>query len=89
MFDLKAAELRKCTLFRTASVEYAFEKTNNPYCILKFFPELASSLGLETSSVEAAQPHFMTIRYLSLDDDEARPTVEQGEDSGAQGRSDQ
>lgn len=72
LFDLDVAELTQCALFETKTVTHTFVQTNNWYCIPKHHPKIAAGVGLDISSPEAAQPHFLKIKYFSVS--EAPPT---------------
>ncbi len=75
LFDLDVAELTQCALFETKAVTHSFVQTNNWYCIPKHHPTIAASKGLDILSPEAAQPHFLTIRYFPVS--ENSPTAPQ------------
>jgi hypothetical protein len=78
LFDLDAACPMNGTLYNTESVSYKFEKANNTYYIPKHYPELAQSVGVDPTSVEAESPCYMRIvAFRSVDaKDESDETVE-------------
>lgn len=82
LFDLDAAELAACALFEAKAVVHTFTQANNWYRIPKHHPNIASRIGLDVLSPEAAQPHFLKIRYSAISDapPSARPTDEPAEE---------
>jgi hypothetical protein len=45
LFDLGSAELINCGLYETKSVTFAFSQADNPYFIVKHYPEIMKSLA--------------------------------------------
>lgn len=76
LFDLDRAELTQCALFETKTVTQTFIQVNNWYCIPKHHPRIASSIGLDILSAEAAQPHFLKIRYFPACEDPPTARIE-------------
>jgi len=77
LFDLDAADPINGTLYEAESVSYEFQQKNNTYFIPKHYPDLASSMGLETSEAEAEVPHSAHVdRYLPMESEGGDEPVE-------------
>lgn len=50
LFDVKAAELINCGLYETKSVSFEFEQADNPYFVVKHYPEIEKSPAADESA---------------------------------------
>lgn len=56
LFDVATAELINCGLYQTKSVAFEFDHADNPYFILKHYPEIAKSIATDDGPPAAAEP---------------------------------
>jgi hypothetical protein len=52
LFDIEAADLVMCGLQKTKGVEYKFEQADNPYFVVKYYPDIAKSLEQDSIAPE-------------------------------------
>lgn len=55
LFDVQAAELINCCLYETKAVSFDFEQADNPYFIVKHYPEIAGSIATDEPPAKEAE----------------------------------
>ncbi len=55
LFDVQAAELINCCLYETKAVSFEFEQADNPYFIVKHYPEIAGSIATDEPPAKEAE----------------------------------
>jgi hypothetical protein len=53
LFDIESADLMMCGLHETKIVEYKFEQADNPYYVIKYYPDIAKSIEKDAGEKES------------------------------------
>ena len=57
LFDIPSADLMNCCLYKITLVDFNFDQTDNPYYILKHYPEIHKQIETRESRAKATEVH--------------------------------